>query len=735
MITSVYNGTKTIYRMYKNGNSLSIDTLASVPAPGDRNGVSVQVPIKKTDMNSVPLYRRGDYQHDQHKMYSYLCENMQFFENLVVDAPSISYTDKNYISRRYQDITVKKYTDAGFSLSSLKTEPSILIGNVLYPMPSSISVPEIMERLHIAVQLKIGDVQVTPNREEIIESPETIRLIQQRVTEVSDYLKDLKRKKLTPLKEKDLNMGRVMSQVVSHYVKRALGTPDTRKVRKGDAADFSSMEEINLHDNNVISVDLRDLPIVFNTGETITIRKIVSYVEGNWKPRQHEDRVVFSFSLYTVNAGGALQSEKNSLLSYNRETLYQYIAHPASCYIIAEKEELTALQKAYVRKLLRENSNLRLLSNRVYVNIKKHLRSPLVQKVSPVTGAATSAVPVDTYKPELGWEKTVYRLLTDIDTYLIDAKHIRDVKIPKDFVDQYEADKKARRTTTSGIKRAGKISYRKLINGNGEFRTSKGNTTVDYKDFVAYKGYYVYVRSSESNLLAQMRRLYSCVAWDLRNRKTHIFIEVANATADKFEKSPEVRAIHFSEYLKQAHSYMKQLVTMAVLERVTTLVTQKEDPKNVINMPMWDINDKQAILFPNVAKIAKWYKDNCDKTAGTYSRSAFDVLTGNPFNGVKDFEELAQTYIKYGLMDPIWYVYIENTEEFAAYCKLTEDYPRVVRSEKAKAAWQLVVKNKMFIPTAEANLKFQNKTIKLKTITENEYYNTLCQPEGDSDNA
>ena len=50
-ITSVYNGNKTYYIMYKDGNKIFIDNLGSEETE-DRNGVTITIPVNREDLNS-----------------------------------------------------------------------------------------------------------------------------------------------------------------------------------------------------------------------------------------------------------------------------------------------------------------------------------------------------------------------------------------------------------------------------------------------------------------------------------------------------------------------------------------------------------------------------------------------------------------------------------------------------------------------------------------------------------
>lgn len=162
-ITSNFDGIKYKYMMYKDGNSISIDLLHQQETD-ERNGVEVQLPLKSYS--------------DISNFYNAIKKQLVYFENLYF----VDTTDSTYIpENEFNNFNIKRYKD--FLVNNLDSEKQIdlVLGKVRYPLRlSSLSknYPDYIEDYPISLIFNIGDLEVTPNREEILYSQKNIDKIE-----------------------------------------------------------------------------------------------------------------------------------------------------------------------------------------------------------------------------------------------------------------------------------------------------------------------------------------------------------------------------------------------------------------------------------------------------------------------------------------------------------------------------------------------------------------------------
>ena len=178
--------------MYKDGNKISIDLLYDKDTT-EPNGLEVKV------------YLKGCY--DLTTFSNAISKQLIFFENLYVhfedsglEIEDLGYTERTYIKAAKIEIelfnTAKIKNFGDFSVSTLysKKEVGILLGKVAYPLRfnSLNSVyPEYIRQLPLFLNFNIGDLEVTPNREEILYSEKNIKTIEAKVNATRDYIDDL----------------------------------------------------------------------------------------------------------------------------------------------------------------------------------------------------------------------------------------------------------------------------------------------------------------------------------------------------------------------------------------------------------------------------------------------------------------------------------------------------------------------------------------------------------------
>lgn len=166
-ITSIYNNEEFKYMMYKDGNNISIDLLHKNETD-ERNGVTVLVKVEKDDI---------------YKFSEAIKKQLVYFENLYV-IDSSGYTD---IEHLFNSFKIKKYKN--FSVNTLigavRSSINIVLGKVTYPLRFENLVedkyPKYVKNYPIDLNFNIGELEVTPNREEILYSKRNITTIKNKL--------------------------------------------------------------------------------------------------------------------------------------------------------------------------------------------------------------------------------------------------------------------------------------------------------------------------------------------------------------------------------------------------------------------------------------------------------------------------------------------------------------------------------------------------------------------------
>ena len=192
IITSCYNGTKYIYQMYKDGNSISIDMLHSSPTD-ERNGVEVKLQVNEKD-----FYNFEDA----------IANQLVYFQNLYVVC-SVTDIQGGYSYRRkstniadhYNNFKVVKYDN--FSVNNFQalttsynsgSSMDLILGKVRYPVrfdALDMDFPYSTRNKEITLNFEIGDLAVTPNREEILYNDTNIAKIEAKILAAEQEILDI----------------------------------------------------------------------------------------------------------------------------------------------------------------------------------------------------------------------------------------------------------------------------------------------------------------------------------------------------------------------------------------------------------------------------------------------------------------------------------------------------------------------------------------------------------------
>lgn len=168
-ITSYYNGKKYSYIMYKNNNKISIDLLNTTETT-EKNGleVNLKTSVKISDIQCA-------------------INELWFFDNIYIhyksDIICLTETVDKFNSR-------KKYEYNNFVANNTELTSGyyVKMGNVLYKTTGGV-----IQGLNndIFIDVPMGSIDITPNRENIQETQRTIEVIKKKVVEANKELVSL----------------------------------------------------------------------------------------------------------------------------------------------------------------------------------------------------------------------------------------------------------------------------------------------------------------------------------------------------------------------------------------------------------------------------------------------------------------------------------------------------------------------------------------------------------------
>jgi hypothetical protein len=190
-ITSVYEGNKYVYIMYKDGNSISIDLISKIPTE-ERNGVEVKIPFEDTKLR--------DY-------WSAIKSQLTYFDNIYL----VCDIENNKYAQVFNNAKIKRFNT--FSVSNLVKRSSnilpsthsstsnsytvgtrILLGKVPYLLRLdnlTKAYPSYFNTSSLAVHFDIGDIGVVPNREELLYTAASIKTIEDKLDKVQEEIDNL----------------------------------------------------------------------------------------------------------------------------------------------------------------------------------------------------------------------------------------------------------------------------------------------------------------------------------------------------------------------------------------------------------------------------------------------------------------------------------------------------------------------------------------------------------------
>lgn len=155
-ITSYYEGFSYHYIMIKNGTAITTNLVATLPTT-EKNGVEVTI---------KDILRFDNYK----EALNYII----FFPNVYIDGYN-----------KFNETRIKNYNN--YACATQMVEYKLLLGNVLYPCDTSMlsfegrSFINDIKYSGVVIKFKVGELNITPNRESIIYTNETKKIIEDRI--------------------------------------------------------------------------------------------------------------------------------------------------------------------------------------------------------------------------------------------------------------------------------------------------------------------------------------------------------------------------------------------------------------------------------------------------------------------------------------------------------------------------------------------------------------------------
>lgn len=278
-ITSYYEGIAYYYMMIKSGNSITTNLLMEKPTK-EKNGVEVTI---KNISNISKYIDALDY--------------ITFFPNVYIDG--IDYKDA------VNNTKIKRFNN--FAVATRRIEYKALLGNVLYPIDKNHINGNAWKFLNsidysgIVIKFDIGELNITPNRENIIYTSNTIKKIEERILAAKKEINDL----VSKVAQKDFDD-------ISEY-NRSLSV-DMRYNPINNTMDNSLFGySVNTFDcgANITykGVDLRD--------DIYNIRNILNTALPNFKGLVYNDKIICKHcEYYSIN----YRIKSNSILILDKDT-------------------------------------------------------------------------------------------------------------------------------------------------------------------------------------------------------------------------------------------------------------------------------------------------------------------------------------------------------------------------------------------------------------------------------
>lgn len=556
-ITSNFDGIQYKYMMYKDGNSISIDLLHEEETE-ERNGVSVQLELK----NNVDIAN----------FYNAIKKQLVYFENLYF----VDNTESGFIpNNEFNSFHIKKYDD--FLVNSLDNNTrtiDLVLGKVRYPLRIEAltkKYPAYVSQYPISLKFEIGDLEVTPNREELSYSQKNIEKIELVLDSAIEKIDEI----FEAHSNKDFDN-------LTDY---------TDAIRDSHAAPLLEVDGEKLV---YIKIPSDELKVTLNGKKYAkkNFLKLYDYIMG---------------TVYGVPYNYTLSYDKlvygNSTMSLN--TLKDLINH----YYICDVSTLNAMSKSYIRD--------KFVNNTKFVSPNISMRHQLRFYFKKVKEYSKKGNYNDVYYDgEI--VKTIIKLLL---LNLKNLKKFSDANVPQSFIDQKKADAKAKRAL---YKNAG-VDWTQNINIDELRTTTRGtnNVTTDTSTHSLsdvkkkYTKLTVYGEKGSTKLRALFNitrgnstRVNLIEVAPLRMKLIKDFQNFVNIEDIMNVKYKLIRQIATAKLIEETLPYLSELATIEkalgkISTNLQTVVTELNDYKQTYLSGKFSIKSSETLLIDDIYKLCQ----------------------------------------------------------------------------------------------------------------------------------
>ena len=652
IIESNYNGENFKYQMYKDGNSISIDLLYK-GTTNNPNGVSVTIPIK----SSI----------DVENFIDAIREQLSFFENLYVDVSNYDNTSYNFndISNRieiFNKSVIKRFNN--FSINTSKNPASgikLLLGKVVYPLSFS-ELPVVpdtnIQTWGIALQFDIGELEVTPNREQVLYSSKNIDIISKKLNLAIEEVNEM-------VKNKSLNY-----ESLSEYYTAISSKPK-----------IDILEGVNIEDKYELLLQSDAKHLYTYKGKTYNTKVFKDLYD------LITTKVVVNTPIYSIDSSNnKIHLSSNRVFSFN--TLKDSFKH----IVQAKYYELNNYSKAYLKE---KTDYLFIFPVYTLTDLKKSI-SQFKTKIEKDIEDSNKYT-LSNHKRVFD-EKIFNLILKSFLKNLVKIPVFSNNSVPQSFIDDKKALQKLNKNKTTvdwnenisiNIMRTSNVGY---LNSVAESKTLlKKDLDKDYKKKVV-------IYSDKTPINKEFRLFVDLIRFNSRFSGRYDTIEVAS-TKQKFLK--DLNNFHkYEDFMKQKNKVSRDIATALLLKKEIPHLNSLSRISNL---------DKISVPLSVAVKELNNFVESV--LGNVYSNSRHSPIIDRL---VKEIEEQVSKTRNYN------YKYLGLYNQFKKqihFCKFIinlreQNYRSNIKEELIPFIIDYVIARKAFIPNLKTLNEIKNETNK-----------------------
>lgn len=640
-ITSTYEGTRYLYLMYKDGNSISIDLLDSHPTT-ERNGLEVKLEIKDGDLR---YFTRA------------IKSQLVYFENLYIinscpKVNSIYLPEEAKIEDEYNNFAIKKYDNFWVNTLDQSAEVSLVLGKVRYPLRiDSLSkvYSDRVSRYPISLVFEIGELDVTPNREEILYSAKNTALIEAKLDAAIEEIKVI-------VKEKE----------------------------NEDFTNFSKFIEALKEKSTITLLEANDRKVLLPVSEAN--RKIT--LDGVLFDNKN---FLAMYDAIMSHRGIMIQYEfRNNQIKYvSRSTSINSLKDNFSTSFIGDLSNVKNISKRYIRETFEDNST--------FIKRDKPIKGYIKSYIKNLKNILDSSYYMD--KRFTHFDKQAFKVIVKyILGNLSKMKSFSDASVPTKWIEDTKAADKAKRKT---VRKQGfdwkqninlyRLRYTETGYGittdsramklEGLSKSHKNLTIYSVREDPKLRTLYKYLKerhNTGTNMKPVMVEVAPTKVKLLKNIEN--FVNIKDVIDVKYKL---IRNIGTAEYLKRKLPHLKELSLISNLG---------------------DISERLATAVTELANFVKIYESNSrypDENEENLIKEIFNLCTDKDYFN----EEIRGLYLKYEEE-------LKNAEILISFVdQSTYGYGKKIPDVRINGVVDYLLARKLIRPSIKAVLKLKKETI------------------------